>query len=251
MVIFWAGIQLTKPTNLPINLTYSFALPNMAFLGGVFGIIISRQWGMFKSAVGKGVFFLSAGLISWGGVGGYLWSYYNFVLHQNIPYPSLSDGGFIAAVVLWAIGIFFLSKATGVQYGLKKKMGRLYLVVFPIVTLALSYYLLVTVARAGSITSGGGLFKVFFDFAYPIGDVVIITIALLVYSLSFKYLGGRFKFPVIIILLGFVAMFFGDFSFSYTTTINTYFNGSYPDLLFTVAMFLMSFGIVSFYTEKT
>jgi hypothetical protein len=105
---------------------------------------------------------------------------------------------------------------------------------------------LVTVARNGQITSGGGALKVFFDFAYPLVDVIIVTIALLIYSLSLKYLGGRFKWPVLIVVLGFVLNFFTDFYFSYSTTIGTYFNGSFSDLLFVISLFVICFGISSF-----
>ena len=192
---------------------------------------------------------MSYGHISWG-LGNVIWSFYNFVLHQEVPYPSFADLGFALAVPLWAIGVFYLSKATGAKYGLKKKTGQLYLFFIPIVTFILSYYSLVTIARGGSITSGGGLLKIFFDFAYPIGDVLITTIALLIYGLSLKYLGGRYKWPVLITLFGFVVMFFADFTFSYTTTINTYFNGSLADLLFTTALSIMGVGIASFDTKE-
>jgi len=40
-------------------------------------------------------------------------------------------------------------------------------------------------------------------------------------------------------------MYFADFSFSYTTTVETYYNGSFPDLLFAIAMSVISIGITS------
>ena len=142
-----------------------------------------------------------------------------------------------------------MSRATGVKYGLKKKAGQLYLIILPILMFAVSYYLLVTVARGGSVTSGGGFLKIFFDIAYPLGDVIIITIALLMYGLSFKYLGGKYKWPVFIILLGFVGMFFSDFIFAYSTTVETYYNGHLADLLYTIALAIISFGINCFDTD--
>lgn len=250
MMLFWLGLQVAGVKDLTINLFYSFALNTLAFLGGVCGLMVSRKWGGMRSAVGKGILFMALGLISWGGIGGYIWSYYNFVLSQEIPYPSFSDVGFIAAVPLWAIGMFYLAKATGVKYGLRNSLGKVYLLLFPILSFIASYYFLVTVARDGVVSDGGGFTKVFFDFAYPLGDVVIITIALLIYGLTLKLLGGIYKWPVRIILLGFVTMFFADAAFSYSTTVETYYNGNYADLLFTVALFLMSFGIASFQTKR-
>lgn len=245
MVLWWLVIFLTDQKDSPMNFQFVLAYGLIPFFGGLLGIFKARQWGLFKSSLGRALFFLSCGLITWSG-GETIWSYYNLVLHVEIPYPSWADASFIVSWPFWIMGVYFLSSATGAKFGLKKKSGQLQLVLIPLVAIAVSYYLLVIVARDGSWTSGGGLLKVFFDFAYPILDIVILTEALLVYGLSLKFLGGRFKWPVRIILLGFVVNYFADFLFSYMTTIETYFNGSYPDLLFAIAMFLLSLGVNSF-----
>lgn len=246
MISYWVTLQLIGVKDSTINLFYSFTLNTLAFLGGVNGVVFSRKWGGLKSALGKGTLFMSVGLILWGGVGGYIWSFYNFVLSQEVPYPSLSDVGFIGAVPFWALGMFYLAKATGVKYGLREVGGKIYLLLFPVLTFLVSYYFLVTVGRGGVVTDGGASVKIFFDFAYPVGDVIIITIALLIYGLTLKLLGGLYKWPVRLTLMGFVVMFFADMAFSYSTTVETYYNGNYADLLFTVALFLISFGISRF-----
>ena len=106
-----------------------------------------------------------------------------------------------------------------------------------------SYYLLIVIARGGSLDfSDSGALKIFFDLAYPIGDIVILTLATLVYGLSFKYFGGQFKFGIYILLLGFILNYFADFAFSYTTTVETFYPGGAADLLFTMAMIALSYG---------
>jgi hypothetical protein len=75
--------------------------------------------------------------------------------------------------------------------------------------------------------------------------VIILTIALLTYGLSFRYLGGMYKWPVFIILFGFILMFLSDFFFSYETTLGTYYDGNVINLLFISALFMMGFGIAS------
>jgi hypothetical protein len=244
MFIFWIGIQISNIKTLPINYMWGIGINGIPTLGGIFGIFIALRWGGFKSALGKALMYISIGLLSWA-AGNWIWSYYNFVEHNNIPYPSLADALYIIAFGLWAVGMWHLAKATGARYGLKKHR-QLYVFILPVIIFAISYYLLVTVARNGQITSGGGALKVFFDFAYPLVDVIIVTIALLIYSLSLKYLGGKFKWPVLIVVLGFVLNFFTDFYFSYSTTIGTYFNGSFSDLLFVISLFVICFGISSF-----
>lgn len=259
MVLYWLGLQMTGTKDSAMNLMYSFMLNTLAFLGGVFGVLVSKRWGGTRSALGRGIFFMALGLIAWGAVGGYIWSYYNGIFNwlPNVyadpvaaPYPSLADVGFIAAIPLWALGMFHLAKATGVKYGLREATGKMYLFLAPIISFVVSYYFLVTVARGGAVSDGGDSVKVFFDFAYPIGDVAIITVALLIYGLTLRLLGGIYKWPVRITLLGFVTMFFADMAFSYSTTVESYYNGNYADLLFVAAMALLAYGITSMVPPK-
>ena len=249
MLIFWAGMYASGIKLLTINKVWGIGINFLPLFGGIFGLYTSRYWGGFKSAVGKGIILIALGLISWS-LGNWIWSYYNFFLASDIPYPSWADAGYIAAVPLWAAGMFYLSKATGAKFALRNVIGKLYLIFLPLVTLAASYYLLVSVARGGSITAGGGMGKVFFDFAYPLGDVVIVTLALLILGLSSKYLGGRYRWPVLVTIFGFLTMFFADFSFSYTTTLGSYYDGHPNNLLFVAALGAIGFGISSFDTKE-
>jgi hypothetical protein len=244
MVIYWFAIQISGIKTLPINLFYSFATAVLAFFGGVMGLRISRHWGGTKSAVGKAVLLMSLGTTSWS-LGNFVWSFCNFVLHTELPYPSLADVGYALAVPLWAVGVFYLSRATGVKFSLRKAGGRVYFILLPLLAAAFSYYFLYVIARGSTITDGGSMLKIFLDFYYPIGDWVILTMSFLVFGLSLQYLGGRLRLPIFITLLGFLAMFAADFSFSYTTTVGTYYNGNYADLLFAVAMYIISFGVDS------
>ena len=128
----------------------------------------------------------------------------------------------------------------------KKISGKFFLFIVPVVIILLSYYLLFIVARGGLIDTSSGSLKLFFDLAYPIGDIVILTIALLVYGLSSRYLGGIFKTPILIIICGFIANYIADFSFSFTTTNGTFFVASWVDLVFLTTMFILSFGVSLF-----
>lgn len=245
LIIFSFGIKDT-----PFNIAFAFAYGLIPIFGGIFGIFKAKKWGMLKSSMGKALLFLSSGLITWG-IGEMIWSYYNFFLKVEVPYPSWADASFIVSWPLWSLGVLFLSYATGARFGLKSINGKLLLIGIPIIAFIVSYYLLIIVARQGSFELGGGFLKIFFDIAYPVWDVVIITMALIIYGLSFKYLGGRFKWPVIITLLGFFINYFADFGFSYTTTIETHYNGNWVDLLFTTAVFVLSFGINSLDTNDS
>jgi hypothetical protein len=46
-------------------------------------------------------------------------------------------------------------------------------------------------------------------------------------------------------------MFIADTIFSYTTTVGTYYNADFGDLILALGTFLISFGILGFYKLKT
>jgi hypothetical protein len=250
LLVWWLTIQYSQTTNTPFNIAFAFAYGLLPIYGGFAGLIHSHHWGFLKSSMGKALFYMSIGLISWG-TGEMIWSYYNIIKQIEVPYPSWADAGFLLSWPLWGIGVFHLSRATGIKYALKNSGGKLKLIVIPIIAAIFSYYLLIVVARDGFLYTTDDAFKAFFDLAYPILDIVVISIALVVYGLSLKFLGGRFKWPVVITLLGFVFNYFADFGFSYTTTIGTHYNGNWVDLLFTTAMYTISLGVCSFNTEES
>lgn len=262
LVIFWfttplaglttpinAGSFFTGVKDVPYSYIFAFAYGLIPLIGGVSGFVSAEKWGLFKSSMGKALFFLSLGLITWG-YGELIWSYYNFIAHTEIPYPSWADASFIVSWPLWGIGMMYLGKATGAKFGLKRKGGKFLALLIPLIVIAISYYLIVQVAHQGKFEVDGDLYKIFFDLAYPIFDVVVLAIASLLFGLSFKYLGGRYRFPVMIMLLGFVINYVADIGFSYTTTVETFYNGNWVDLVFATAMFALSFGITNLDIKK-
>ncbi len=245
LVLYAQGIKFSQ-----VNYWYQFAFGLIPLVGGIAGIVRAREWGFFNSKVGIALIFISAGLVTWG-IGQMFWSiYYNLILGVEVPYPSLADVGFILSWPLWSIGIIHLSRATGAHFSLKSVQGKTLLFSIPVVFIALSYYLLIVVARGGSITDlSESYLKIFFDLAYPIGDVVILSLAVLIFGLSVNYLGGRYRISILTLLLGFVVNYIVDFAFSYTTTAETYYNGHWVDLLFPTAMVLIAVAVNNFSTE--
>ena len=149
----------------------------------------SRIWNGLKSYVGKGVFYISFGLFAWGS-GSMVWSYYNFFMDIPAPYPSLADLGFAPSVFFYGLGAIYLSKATGAKFGFRNKYAKVYVVVISLFILSMSYYALITVARNGVLVSSNeNLLKIILDIAYPLGDVLSLTIAAIISGLSFNYMG--------------------------------------------------------------
>lgn len=251
MFLSWVYIALSGLIDTQINYIYGVGLGIMPIVASFFGFFNGYGWGGSRSAMGKTLYFLSAGLLMWG-IGTLIFAYYNIVLKVLVPYPSIADGFYIISWPLWGLGMFYLSKATGAKFGLQRGQGKTMLLLIPAVIITLSYYLLVVVARGGELDlTDSGLLKIFFDLFYPIGDVVILTIATLIFGLSYSYLGGKFRPAIYLILLGFVMNYFSDFLFSYTTTSGTFYTGNWVDFLFTITMFVLATGITMLDPRKT
>ncbi len=251
IVALWLYIFASNTTEGTSNYLFSFLFGLIPFFSGIVAMYSARMWGGLSSAVGKAVFFIGLGIFCWG-TGENIWSYYNFVLNVAAPYPSLADIGFAPSIFFYGLGAIYLSRAAGAQFALRNRSARAFAFLAPFIILCISYYLLVVIARGGVlIPEGDGFLKIILDLAYPLGDFVGLTVSVIVSSLSFKYLGGRYAWDIYAILLGLFVMFVADMIFSYTTTVGTYYNASFGDLLLATGVFLLSWGILGFATLKS
>lgn len=244
LVIWWLSLHFRGLENTTENYFYSLVYGLIPLLWGLFGLKTSQEWGGFKSTMGRCVRFLSLGLCSWA-VGNIVFAYYNLVLNIEVPYPSIADYIFFLSFPLWIIGMSHFSKLSGAYFSMRQFKGKIAFLLIPLIAIISSYYLLFIVARGGEIDTTGGWQKLILDIAFPIGDALILTIGLMLYGLSYSYLGGKYKLPIIITLIGFFLAYITDFSYSYTTTLQTFFVGNWVDLLYATTFFFLSLGITS------
>lgn len=219
-----------------------FVIGGAPMFGGLFGLYRAAHWGFPKSWLGRAIFCFSAGLLTWG-AGALIYSYYNFFLAVEAPYPSFADVSYLVSYPLWALGVLHLFRVTGVSISLQKLRGKIQLLLIPLVSTLLSYYLLIVVARGGALDLTGDFWKIVVDIAYPFSDIVMVTLTLLVLSLSWKTLGGRFRWPILVLLSGFLVNYVADFAFGWQTTLGSWYVGNWVDLLFATSMTLLTFGI--------
>lgn len=213
----------------------------VALVGAIFGLFISKWWGGLRSVVGKSIISFSLGLFLQV-FGQTVFSFYNLVLKVEIPYPSLADIGFFGSIPLYIIGVIYLARASGTNISLKAFTSKLQAVVIPLIGLIVSYFIFL---RSYEYDWSHSL-RVFFDFAYPLGQVFYISLAILVYLLSRKILGGVMKFPVLIILAALVIQYVADYNFLFQVANGTWVNGWYGDYLYLLAYFIMSIAILGF-----
>lgn len=219
-------------------------------IGSFIGFGIAKKWGGFKSRLGKAIILYSLGLMAWGfGVVG--WLFYIYVLGiTEVPYPSPADFVYMLAQILWYAASITMARVIGAQYGFKNKLGMVKAVLGGIFGVVLSYILLISVARDGSLTADGFNLGTFFDFYYPIATSLSLTLTLIIYFLSGKFLGGKFKKSLLVLFAGFIFQFFGDFYYTLSTNNETYYNGHWSDMLFTTAMLTLTLGLLLYDPQR-
>ena len=103
----------------------------------------------------------------------------------------------------------------------------------------ISYYLFLS----GKAVSGDSTLATFFNIAYPLGDMLTASAALSAWILMKKFLGGKMRLPIIILVFGFLFQYLADLSFSYASTNGTYYNADWIDLFYLTAQFVVSCGV--------
>lgn len=249
LVIWWIFLNIYHLKSSPLNLAFGFAFGLVPLCGGITGVVSSQRLLIKRSHIRKAVLFFSLGLITWG-LGQMVWSVYNFFLNIEVPYPSLSDVGFIISWPLWGIGLYYLARATRSQYTSQVKVSKPPLIILSLLSITVVYYLLIIVARNGAIITHSDILTIFFDLAYPLLDIALIIEAILLYGSSFRYVKKTYRWPVYLVLVSVVLNFFGDFGFSYTTRLNEYYNGNWVDFVFTTTFYLVSIAMNSLATME-
>jgi hypothetical protein len=250
LIVYWATLFLRGMTEGFANDFFVFLYGLMPLLGGIAAIRGYREWGGLSTILGRAILFFGLGLFLWG-LGESTWAYYNFFLGVEIPYPSLADLFFAPSVFFYTLGTIYIARTTGARLGLRSIGGKIYAVLAPLFIAAMTYYLIIVVGHGGEIFSEGRTaVKAVLDVAYPLGDAVSLAVSVVVAGLSFRYTGGRYKWDIAFILAGLAAMFAADSILSYTSTVGTAFSGDWGDLVYTVAVFLMTCGILGFNKVK-
>lgn len=230
--------QKDEPENYWFNIIYGW----IALLGGVNGIIIAYQkWGGHKSIIGRGIIFLSLGLLGeW--FGNAVWGYANVVLQVPIPYPGIADIGFFSIIPLYGLAIIHFARAAGIKFSLRNFSGQIQAIIIPVVMVAFAWVLFI---RDIPFDISQPL-KLFLDYGYPGGEAITVSLAILTFSLSRKLLGGKMRNRILFVIFGLAAQFIADYSFLYFAGKGTYYNAGLVDLLYATSLTLMALCLNSF-----
>lgn len=242
LISWWFILLITDAKNTTFNIGYGIIYAIIPFLAGIMGLLKTQRLYSFKSSSAKSGLFFSSGLLTWS-MGSIIWGFYNVFLHTAIPYPSWADISYMLSPLLWFLGLVHLYSDKKEKTRSTMKFKEIIAVIIFLTITAILYYLFIVLERKGSINSTGEVIKIFFDFYYPLSDVVLILLIFFIFHSSQK---DPAKHRALIYLIcGFILMFFADLSFSYASTIGSFYMGHWIDLIFTTSLFILSIGVNS------
>ncbi len=212
----------------------------MAYWGGIIGLIISASWGGRRSVMGKSILAFSIGLLLQG-FGQSVYTFYLFHAHIQAPYPSLGDVGFFGTIIMYFIGAYYLTKLSGVKSKFEFVGNKLLLILIPFVVLVIQYFLILRDYEF----DWGNKIKIFLDLGYPLGDAMVVSIAIFAFLLSRNFFGGLMKKPILFIVFALFIQYFVDIYFFYQANQGTFYAGGITDFFYFFSYTFMALALVS------
>ena len=161
--------------------------------------------------------------LSWGS-GQAAWTWYETVLGREVPFPSLADVGYLAAVPLAAAALLSLPfAARGLAGRVRQVLDGLMIAAS---LLLISWVLVLNTAVPGGRRQRRLARSI--SLAYPIGDVVVGTIVLFVLTRA-RRADGATDIPLPLLGGGLVAIAVADSGFVYLTASGSYSSGALID----------------------
>lgn len=203
----------------------------------------SRVWGGFRSLIGRALMMFGLGLF-FQVFGQIAYSYYIYVLHIDVPYPSLGDIGYFGSIPFYIYGVYLLTKVSGVKVGMRTLVNKAQAILIPVGMLIFSYVIFL---RNYTFDFSNPL-AVFLDFGYPLGQAIYVSIAILTYTLSRNILGGIMRKKILFLVFALVAQYLADYVFLFQVSTDTWRLGGFNEWMYLASYFLMTFAILQFKT---
>lgn len=174
---------------------------------------------------------LCMGLLLWLG-GETLWFWLETVT-QEVPYPSVADVSWILGYPLLFFAFFLEYNRLDIDLGIKKKAGVCVLILLVLITM--TWGLLYPIAVSYEVTA----VEKILNLVYPVGDVALLYVGLLVTSV---YLGGRLGRAWLLICIGFFVYAAADLAFSYLSWEEIYWSGNPLEILWLIGDIIVFWG---------
>jgi diguanylate cyclase (GGDEF)-like protein/PAS domain S-box-containing protein len=161
-------------------------------------------------------------VLSWG-LGQIAWTWYESVLGDEVPFPSVADIGYLGLAPLTAAGLLILPVAAQTSANSARS-------VLDGLMIAASLLLVSWVGVLRPLLHAGAdsMLALVISLAYPIGDIVVVTIALFMMARARR--GGPAAMPLGLVGTGLVTFAVADSGFAYLTLVDAYASGAVIDL---------------------
>ncbi len=175
---------------------------------------------------------LAASSLAWA-IGEVLWTYYDLVKGVQVPFPSLADVGFLAAIPLACAGLLlFPSSHRRTAHRVRDLLDGC------IIATSLLFASWATILGPLYRSHQGGLLKQAVSLAYPMSDVVMVSLVVILITGA----GRRGWVSLGLVMSGIVAFAVADSSFSYLTEVNNYGSGTALDTGWVAGYLLIALG---------
>jgi len=173
------------------------------------------------------------GIISWV-LGQALFTYYEWVLRQPPPLPSLADVGYLSVYPFLLLGILLLP-ARPVPLASRARIALDGLMIMTAAVTFSWYFVLGPVMRQGTETTLAKIVST----AYPLADIVLIACLVILASRP----GEQTLRPAIRLLaLGLILIVVADSNFAYWSLHDAYATGTLPDVGWSLGYMLIALG---------
>lgn len=236
--VWWFILQFAHPTDTTFSELFSDTYGITALIGALIGGGVAVRWGGWKSKMGRAAFMFACGLAAQA-FGQFVYTFYFLTQGIEAAYPSLGDLGYFGSIPFYIYGVILLSQASGIGFSLKKMHNALFAILLPLGLLVASYYSFLI----GYEFDFSQPIRVFLDFAYPLGQAIYISLALVTLVLSYRILGGIMRGKIFFILIALVLQYFADYLFLYQQMHESWVGGGISDYIYLVSYFVMTMAL--------
>lgn len=236
--LWWLWLQVTgNRGDTPSLFPNIYAV--VSFIAGLQGFRVMKYWGGVKSIMGKAIVCFTLGLL-FQFFGQIAYSYYHYVLHVEIPYPSLGDIGYFGSIPWYILGVYFLARVSGVTIKPSLFFQKPLAIIVPAVMVLIGYSLFLH----GKAVEHQAFLVTFLDFGYPLLQSIYISFALVTYLLTRSVLGGIMRPVLLFLFMALCFQFISDYTFLYQVKIETWYPGGINDFLYLTSYYLMGIGLL-------
>jgi len=211
------------------------------FVAALFAAVVCVVAARRSESGRAGWAFMAAASGSWA-LGEAVWTYYDLIKAVQVPFPSLADLGFLSAVPLMCAGLcLFPTFSPRVTHRVEGLLDGC------IIALALLFASWATILGPMYRSNHGSLLKDVLSLAYPVGDVIMLSLVIILIART----GQHTRLRLSLVMMGIVAFAVADSSFAYLTQTNQYGNGTVLDTGWVAGFVLIGLGALRAVTHRS